>query len=70
MVCFGLREAFDDDVFVELESAVEIDFIVREGDTITIWQVVTGKLDSPEVFNRELKTMKKQKNCFLRLKHL
>jgi predicted AAA+ superfamily ATPase len=42
-----------------------IDFIVREGNTITqIWQVVVEKLEEPEVLERELQAIAEAKKIF------
>ena len=59
-----LRRRYGDNVFY-WNGDSEIDFVVREGNTITqIWQVVAGKLDDLEVLKRELRAIEEAKQMF------
>lgn len=59
-----LRRRFAENVFY-WSGNNEIDFIVREGNTITqIWQVVFEKLEEPEVLKRELQAIEEAKILF------
>lgn len=64
IVYHSLRRRFAENVFY-WSGNNEIDFIVREGNTITqIWQVVVEKLDEPEVLKRELQAIVEAKQIF------
>lgn len=55
LVYHCLRRRVGDNVFY-WSGENEIDFVVREGNSITeIWQVVSGRLDDDDVVERELK---------------
>lgn len=63
-VYHSLRRRFGDNVFY-WSGVNEIDFIVREGNTITqIWQVVAGKLDDSEVMKREVQAIAEAQKIF------
>lgn len=64
LVYHSLRRRYGDNVFYWSGDS-EIDFIVREGNTITqIWQVVAEKLDDSEVLKRELRAIEEAKQIF------
>lgn len=64
IVYHSLRRRFAENVFY-WSGNNEIDFIVREGNTITqIWQVVVEKLEDPEVLKRELQAIEEAKKLF------
>ncbi len=64
MVYHTLRRRFGSNVFY-WSSSSEIDFVIREGNTITqIWQVVSKRLDDPEVCKRELQAFEAAKKEF------
>lgn len=64
IVYHSLRRRFSDNVFY-WSGSNEIDFIVREGNTITqIWQVVVDKLEDSEVCKRELQAIVEAKVLF------
>ncbi len=64
LVYHCLRRKFGDNVFY-WSGDTEIDFVVREGNTITqIWQVVAKQLDDPEVQKREFKAIEEAKKEF------
>lgn len=59
-----LRRKYGNNVFYWSEEC-EIDFIIREGNTITqIWQVVSGKLENGDVLNREIQAIVEAKQHF------
>lgn len=60
----SLRRRFGDNLFY-WKGKQEIDFVVREGNTIAqIWQVVADKLDDPEVAKREVGAIEEAKKNF------
>ncbi len=64
LVYHHLRRLFGNHVFYWSEMH-EIDFLIREGNTITqIWQVVSEKLDDPKVFKREIQAIEEAKKIF------
>lgn len=64
LVYHQLRRYFGDNVFYWKEEG-EVDFLVREGNTITqIWQVVSEKLEEPDVLTRELKAIEEARKQF------
>lgn len=68
LVYHCLRRRFGDNVFY-WSGETEIDFVVREGNTITqIWQVIAGKLDDPEILKRELRAIEEAKKEFPKAK--
>lgn len=64
LVYHCLRRRFGDNVFYWSGDS-KIDFVIREGNTITqIWQVVAGKLEDPNVLQRELKAIEEALQAF------
>ena len=64
LVYHYLKKRFEENVFYWSEDN-EIDFIIREGNTVTqIWQVVAGKLDDPAVLKREVQAIEEAKKVF------
>lgn len=64
MVYHGLRRRFAENIFY-WSGSNEIDFVVREGNSITqIWQVVAEKLEDLEVLKREIQAIDEAKQLF------
>lgn len=68
LVYQALRRHYGENIFY-WSGENEIDFVVREGNTITqIWQVVSEKLDDLEVSKREFKAIEEAKKKFPKAK--
>lgn len=64
MLHYPLRRKYQDNLFY-WTGKYEIDFVVREGKSITqIWQVVADSLDEEEVRNREIRAIKEAQSMF------
>ena len=60
----NLRRKFGNNVFY-WAGENEIDFVIREGNTITqLWQVVAGGLDDDKILTREVKAFEEAIKVF------